>query len=67
MPDGAAELMTTVSDAPGKVPPVAGDPAEVSGAGCREAMGHCAAGVTVITSVDTAGEPVVTIDDQLSA
>jgi flavin reductase (DIM6/NTAB) family NADH-FMN oxidoreductase RutF len=36
------------------------EPAEVSPAELREAMGHFATGVTVITSVDTSGEPVGT-------
>ena len=53
--------MTVVNDASREVSADgASFPAEVSAAELREAMGHFATGVTVITSVDTDGQPVGT-------
>ena len=50
--------MTTVNEAARGLPDA--DAAEVSAAELREAMGHFATGVTVITSVGADGEPVGT-------
>jgi flavin reductase (DIM6/NTAB) family NADH-FMN oxidoreductase RutF len=50
--------MTAVNHAPCDLPDAGAD--EVSPAELRDAMGHFATGVTVITSVDADGEPVGT-------
>jgi flavin reductase (DIM6/NTAB) family NADH-FMN oxidoreductase RutF len=55
---GQLRIMTTIDDAspePGEPGPAAVSPADL-----REAMGHFATGVTVITSVGEDGEPVGT-------
>ena len=57
--------MTAVDDAAREVPRP--DPAGVSPAQLREAMGHFATGVTVVTSVGADGEPVGTTANAVSS
>ncbi len=52
--------MTAIDDTSWTASRPGAAPAEVSPAELREAMGHFATGVTVITSVDASGEPVGT-------
>jgi len=52
--------MTAIDDTSWKASHPGAAPAEVSPTELREAMGHFATGVTVITSVDPSGEPVGT-------
>src|SRR5215472_6733689 len=52
--------MTVIDDTSWKASRPGAGPAEVSAAELREAMGHFATGVTVITSVNDRGEPAGT-------
>jgi 3-hydroxy-9,10-secoandrosta-1,3,5(10)-triene-9,17-dione monooxygenase reductase component len=52
--------MTAIDDTAWQAPHPGARPAEVSPGELREAMGHFATGVTVITSVGATGEPVGT-------